>query len=304
MKLEGSYIHQYALVDNPNNIGKDTRVWAFTHILDGAKIGNDCNICDMVFIENHVTVGNRVTIKSGVQIWDGVQIEDDVFVGPNVTFTNDIYPRSKKYQKSYPVTTIKCGASLGANATILAGVTIGENAMVGAGAVVTKDVPKNGLVVGNPARLLRFLEDEKQSQSLQPQDIKINSLDKNTIISDLRGNLLPLEFKKDIPFPVERIFFVYGVPSSEIRGKHAHRLCHQYLLCLVGQVTVTMDDGRGNIMQQVLDTPDSGVHVPPFIWAEQFNYSENAILLVVCSHPYDESDYIRSYDDFLLELSK
>ena len=124
------YKHPNAIVES-NKIGSGTRVWAFAHILPGASIGTDCNICDHVFIENEVVVGNRVTVKSGVQLWDGVLLEDDVFVGPNATFTNDMFPRSKKYPAKWMKTVIKKGASIGANATILPGVTVGCNAMAG-----------------------------------------------------------------------------------------------------------------------------------------------------------------------------
>jgi len=149
--------HTHALVES-ENIGKNTRIWAFAHVLKNARIGSDCNICDHVFIENDVVIGDRVTIKCGVQIWDGVHLEDDVMVGPNATFTNDIFHRSKQPFVIRP-TLVKKGASIGANATILCGITIGENAMVGAGSVVTKSVPSNAVVVGNPARIIRFLEE-------------------------------------------------------------------------------------------------------------------------------------------------
>lgn len=149
--------HEKALVE-ADQIGENTRIWAFTHVLPGARIGADCNICDHVFIENDVIVGDRVTIKCGVQVWDGVRLADDVMVGPNATFTNDLFPRSKQpFELRY--TTVKPGASIGANATILCGLTIGRGAMVGAGAVVTKDVPDFALVVGNPARIVRYLEE-------------------------------------------------------------------------------------------------------------------------------------------------
>lgn len=137
------------------DIGAGTRIWQFCVVFAGAKIGANCNICAQVLIENEVIVGDNVTIKSGVQLWDGVRIEDDVFLGPNATFTNDLFPRSKVYPESFMKTIVKKGASIGANATILPGVTIGENAMVGAGAVVTKDIPAGAVVIGNPARLAR-----------------------------------------------------------------------------------------------------------------------------------------------------
>lgn len=135
-----------------SSVGKGTRVWQFCVILVGAKIGKQCNICSHCFIENDVIVGDRVTIKSGVQLWDGLRLEDDVFIGPNVTFTNDRYPRSKKYPESFPKTRVGKGASIGANATILPGIKIGEDALVGAGSVVTKDVPPGNTVVGVPAK--------------------------------------------------------------------------------------------------------------------------------------------------------
>ena len=152
------YCHEKALVEPGAQIGERTRIWAFAHVLSGAKIGTDCNICDHVFIENDVLVGKRVTIKCGVQLWDGLRVEDDVFIGPNATFTNDIFPRSKQYPEKFLQTHIRAGASIGANATILAGVTIGEKAMVGAGAVVTKEVPAYAIVIGNPARIIRYEE--------------------------------------------------------------------------------------------------------------------------------------------------
>ena len=149
--------HPSAIVET-DKIGKGSRVWAFTHILPGAQIGVDCNVCDHVFVENDVVIGDRVTIKCGVQIWDGLRLEDDVFIGPNATFTNDMFPRSKQ-EFELVLTCVKKGASIGANATILPGITIGENAMVGAGAVVTKDVPSGTLVVGNPAKVVKKLQE-------------------------------------------------------------------------------------------------------------------------------------------------
>jgi UDP-2-acetamido-3-amino-2,3-dideoxy-glucuronate N-acetyltransferase len=141
--------HPTALVES-RKIGAGTRIWAMAHVLPGATIGEDCNICDHTFIENGVSIGNRVTIKSGVQLWDGVTIEDDVFIGPNATFTNDRFPRSKTRPAEYSRTVVKRGASIGANATLLPGISIGERAMVGAGSVVTRSVPPLAIVAGTP----------------------------------------------------------------------------------------------------------------------------------------------------------
>ena len=150
---DNPFVHERALVEPGAKIGDRTRVWAFAHVLGGAVIGRDCNVCDGVFVENDVVIGSRVTLKCGVQVWDGVRLEDDVFVGPNATFTNDLFPRSRQRPERFVQTHVCKGASLGANCTILAGVVVGRHAMVGAGAVVTKDVPPYAIVVGNPAKL-------------------------------------------------------------------------------------------------------------------------------------------------------
>lgn len=148
--------HEQAIVDS-TNIGAGTKVWEFVHVLPGAVIGENCNICAHVFIESDVIIGDNVTIKCGVQIWDGVRIKDNVFLGPNATFTNDIRPRSKQQPAAYAPTNIEEGASIGANATIVAGSTIGKYAMIGAGAVVTKSIPNNTLWYGNPAEFKAYI---------------------------------------------------------------------------------------------------------------------------------------------------
>ena len=152
------FIHPLSDVKSVS-IGEGTRVWQYSVIFVDAKIGENCNICAHTLVENDVIIGNNVTLKSGVYIWDGITIEDDVFIGPNATFTNDKRPRSKVFPESYPKTLIKSGASIGANATILPGICIGKKAMVGAGAVVTKDVPDYAVVVGNPAKVIKFSQD-------------------------------------------------------------------------------------------------------------------------------------------------
>jgi len=139
------------------NIGENTQIWQYVVILEGAKIGDNCNINCHCFIENNVVIGNNVTIKSGVYIWDGITIEDNVFIGPNVTFTNDMYPRSKKHTKPYIKTLIKNGASIGAGSVIKPGLIIGEFALVGAGSVVTKNIGNNELWFGSPAKLKGYV---------------------------------------------------------------------------------------------------------------------------------------------------
>ena len=148
----------HPLSDCKANIPASTNIWQFCVVFPEAKIGDNCNICANVLIENDVSVGNNVTVKSGVQLWDGITVEDDVFIGPNATFTNDLFPRSKNSDWKLSKTVIKKGSSIGANATILCGITIGEKAMIGAGSVVTKDVPDGELWVGNPAHFVKTIE--------------------------------------------------------------------------------------------------------------------------------------------------
>lgn len=152
-----SKIHPLADV-NSVSIGAGTRVWQYSIVFAGAQIGTNCNLCAHTLVEADVVIGNNVTVKSGVFLWDGTRIEDDVFIGPNATFTNDLMPRSKLYPDTFSGIIVQQGASIGANATLLPGITIGRYAMVGAGAVVTKDVPARAVVIGNPAKIIRYIE--------------------------------------------------------------------------------------------------------------------------------------------------
>ena len=148
-----------------SDIGRGTKIWQFCVVLEGASIGCDCNINAFVFIENDVQIGDRVTVKSGVQLWDGIVIEDDVFIGPNVTFTNDLFPRSKQYPEQFQQTVIRRGATIGANATILPGLEVGAYAMVGAGCVLTRSIPSKALVVGNPGRIIGWVDEDGNKMS-------------------------------------------------------------------------------------------------------------------------------------------
>jgi UDP-2-acetamido-3-amino-2,3-dideoxy-glucuronate N-acetyltransferase len=306
--MDEVFVHSHAICESIN-VGKKTRIWAFSHILPDAVIGQDCNICDHVFIENNVVIGDRVTIKCGVQLWDGIEIENDVFIGPNVTFTNDSFPRSKKYPDKFKTTQIKNGASIGANATILPGLVVGSNAMIGAGAVVTRSVPSNAIVVGNPANIVGYAETHgrtpvlptsKNASSGIETEIRVKGvkLQRLNEVRDLRGNLTAAEVGKDVPFDVKRYFIVYDVPSLEVRGEHAHRLCKQFLVALKGKVHVMVDDGSQR-EEFILDSPNLGLYMPPMTWGVQYKYSSNAILMVLASEPYDADDYIRNYEEFV-----
>jgi len=305
----GYFQHPQALVET-TDVGKGTRVWAFAHILPGATVGEECNICDHVFIENNVTIGHRVTIKSGVQLWDGVLVEDDVFIGPNATFTNDPFPRSRHYPSQFPTTLIRKGASIGANATILPGLTIGQNAMVGAGAVVTRDVPQNAIVVGNPARITGYVDTPLQKQAdpekgLASLELKVQAgrLVRLPLIEDLRGKLSFGEIGQHLPFTPKRYFLVFDVPGQEVRGEHAHKDLHEFLVCIKGSVSVVLDDGQSRD-EIKLDSPTLGLHIPPMAWRVHYKYSKDAMLLVLASDVYRADDYIRNYDDFISILGR
>lgn len=303
------FVHPSAICES-KTIGEKTRIWAFAHVLPDARIGKECNLCDHVFIENDVVLGDRVTIKCGVQVWDGVSLEDDVFVGPNVTFTNDPFPRSKQFPAVFSKTLVRRGASIGANATILPGITIGMQAMVGAGAVVTHDVPPYAKVVGNPARIIGYTQSYAQSKSINEPTALTAALGSHVtaikgvnvyelpLIKDLRGNLSVGEFARSVPFTPKRYFFVFDVPSGKVRGEHAHKECHQFLVCIKGTCAVVADDGHQR-QEILLDRPNKGVHLPPMTWGVQYKYSTDAVLLVFASDYYDASDYIRNYDEFV-----
>lgn len=303
------FIHEHALCES-RDIGEGTRIWAFAHVLPGASIGRDCNICDGVFVENDVVVGDRTTVKCGVQLWDGVRLGSDVFVGPNATFTNDLFPRSRKRPERYTPTIVEDGASIGANATILAGVTIGRGAMIGAGAVVTRTIPPNAIVVGNPARIKGYVTTgdapATRTPAPAPADASGDSgpgdLQEMPVFDDIRGSLTVGNFAAEVPFVPARYFMVYRVPSRETRGEHAHRACHQFLVCVAGSVRVLADRGDSRI-DVLLDSPVKGLHLPPMTWGTQYEYSEDAVLLVFASHAYDPADYIRDYAEFL-ELAR
>ncbi|MEV0231189.1 WxcM-like domain-containing protein [Nonomuraea sp. NPDC050786] len=306
--MNDAYFHPQALCAS-TNVGAGTRVWAFANVLPGARIGRECNICDGVFVENDVVVGDRVTVKCGVQLWDGVTIEDDVFIGPNATFTNDPFPRSKVYPESFARTVVRAGASIGANSTILPGVEIGTGAMVGAGAVVTRSVPPNAIVVGNPARVTGYVADKADAGVPLGDDVVRSpggmalgvggaSLHDLHVAKDPRGELSVGEFGRELPFAPARYFLVYNVPGRAVRGEHAHKECAQFMICVHGSCGVLLDDGRSR-REITLDRPSRGVYMPPMIWGTQYRYSSDAVLLVFASHHYDTEDYIRSYDEFL-----
>jgi len=240
-------------------------------------------------------------------VWDGVTLEDDVFVGPNATFTNDPFPRSQRPPASYTRTRVRRGASIGANATILPGITIGSEAMIGAGAVVTRDVPARAIIIGNPGYVAGYMDCEEKAAPRNDPRAPANHQASPLVggamlyhlprITDHRGELSFAELNQSLPFPVSRYFLVFGVPSREIRGEHAHRTLHQYLVAVHGSCSVRLFDGERS-EEIVLDRPECALHVPPMVWTTQYKYSPDAVLLVLASDIYREADYIRDFEEY------
>jgi len=322
--VKGVFVHEKGLCE-ATEVGEGTRIWAFAHVLPGARIGRDCNLCDHVFVENDVVIGDRVTVKSGVQLWDGVRLGDDVFVGPNATFTNDPFPRSKRRPERFLTTVVEPGASICANATLLPGLTIGAGALVGAGAVVTHDVPPKAIVYGNPARITGYVgtgghvgaeaagtgrvaaeltaSETDTGASVVPLGVGGVALHRLPSFRDLRGSLCALEFTDGMPFKPARLFMVYDVTSHKVRGEHAHRVCAQFLIASRGALSVVVDDGAATAEVR-LDTHTVGLFIPPRVWGVQYKFTRDALLTVLASHPYDPADYVRDYADFLRLVGK
>jgi acetyltransferase-like isoleucine patch superfamily enzyme/dTDP-4-dehydrorhamnose 3,5-epimerase-like enzyme len=295
--------HATAIVESAAIIGDGTCIGAFAHVLRRAKIGCDCLIGDHTFIEDDVIVGNRVIVKSGVQLCAGLRIEDDVFIGPNAAFPNERYATGTQLHG----TVVKRGASIGAHATVLPGITIEENAMIGAGAVVTQHVPRSTVVVGNPSRIVGYAGAEQAVPATSPgvaaegtgaTHVKGVVLHRLPLVHDLRGCLSFGEVARDVPFEVKRYFLVFQVSSEQLRGEHAHRAQHQFLIAVHGRCAVVADDGFHR-QEFILDAPNLGLYLPPMTWSVQYKYSPEAVLLVLASGEYDAAEYIRNYAEFL-----
>ncbi len=314
--------HDLAVVETPS-VGTGTRIWAFAHVLPGARVGADCNICDHVFIENDVVVGDRVTIKSGVQLWDGVRLGDDVFVGPNVTFTNDPFPRSKAYPAKFPETVRQVRRldrrerdhpagphhrarrddrrGCGRDPKTCPRTPSSSATPPGSSATSTRrPTPRCGRMfpTGRQPKVRTLARWLARTESPFVGTVRGVTLHRLKRVDDLRGALVAGEIAREIPFEVRRFFVVFDVTNEQIRGEHAHRTLHQFLVCLRGRVHVMVDDGKDRA-EFVLDSPTLGVHLPPMVWGSQFRYSPDAILLVLASDFYRPEDYIRSYREFL-----
>ena len=299
------FVHPHALCESVS-IGDGTRVSAFAHVLAGARVGANCELGDHVLVEEAAVIGDRVRIGSGVRVPNGVRIEDDVSVGSNAAFADD-WSRSARTRRDERETLVRRGASIGANAAILRGITIGEQASVAAGALVVRSVPPNAIVEGNPAHIIGYVDLVKADAMRVTSHAKAGvvathvegvTLHEMLLVHDMRGDLSAGEFERHVPFAVRRYFMVFDVPSEDVRGEHAHRTCHQFLLCARGRCHVVVDNGRTRAEVE-LDRPNLGLYLPPMVWGIQYRHSADALLLVFASDYYDPADYIRDYGEFL-----
>lgn len=302
--MAGYVVHPRGLCES-HQVGDDTAIGAFSHVLAGARIGRDCRILDYVCVADGVVLGDRVTVHGSVQLPAGLVVEDDAVIGAQVSFALD--------EPAVKGAGIRIGSrvSIGTNTTIYPGVKIESGAVIMAGSVVTRSVPPNARVSGNPACIvgyvsagaeqadpLKELADAQDGPAVLPTAVQGVTLHRLPLIHDLRGDLSVGEFGRNIPFEVRRYFLVFDVPSAETRGEHAHLQCHQFLICVKGSCAIVADDGRQR-QEFLLDRPNLAVHLPPMVWGIQYKYSADAVLLVFASHYYDPADYIRNYDDFL-----
>lgn len=257
----------------------------------------------LAHIDAAVRLPDDVVVQAGAYLGPGVQLEPGCRIGPNVAFVDGVAP-----------TLVKRGVQIGANATLHAGITLAAKAVVRPGAVVSRSVPPGAIVEGNPAAIVGYVDTQAgpagvlhaaapmPGRTVEALPVRGVTLHHFPVIPDLRGNLTVGEFQRQIPFEPLRYFLVFGVPSREVRGEHAHRECHQFLLCLRGSCSVVADDGQQRV-EVLLDAPQRGLYLPPMTWGIQYKYSADAMLMVFASHHYDAADYIREYDDFLAAIA-
>lgn len=254
-------------------------------------------------IEPGALVGEGCVVKAGAHLPPDVTLEQGVHVGANVAFVESMPPGASR-------TVVRADAWIGANATIYAGVVIASKAVVRPGAVVTRSVPPGAIVEGHPAAIVGYVNALKgpqpslapavpgSAQTVTQTQVKGVTVHQFPVIHDLRGNLTVGEFEKQIPFTPLRYFMVFDVPNREVRGEHAHKTLHEFLICVRGNCAVIADDGHQKV-EIALDSPQRGMYLPPMTWSTQYKYSPDALVLVFASHHYDPDDYIRDYGAFL-----
>jgi len=245
------------------------------------------------FIHPAAYIGENVSISEGVYISDIVSISNNVYIGPNVTFVD-----SGVQNLSNDPIIISDQVRIGAGAVIYPGIKVGKNVVINPGSVVTESVPSNVEVAGNPAKIIAFLPQRPENLPPLKQGNVANVFEESyKNILDLRGSLTVIEFDNSLPFIPRRLFYISNVPNEKVRGEHAHICCQQLLVMGSGACTVSLDDGENQQVCHLRSIGDS-VYIPPMVWAAQYSFTKDALMLVLASDHYDEADYIRNYDDF------
>lgn len=277
-------------------------IGAFSEVQAGAQVGHD------------VRIGSHCVVESGARIGDGCRIGHGVHVGPDMVLEQGVEIGAGVGLAAGPGAEgrlglwLREGACVGDHATLSAGLVLGAGCVVKPGAVVTRDVPPNAIVSGHPAHIVGYRDapemplSQSVTVSLADEPPALHARGAHLVrlpkIVDLRGALSFGEIGTHLPFTPERFFVVYDVPSQEVRGEHAHRACHQFLVCVKGSCAIVVDDGHQRD-EVVLDSARLGLHLAPMVWGIQYRFSPDAVLLVLASHRYDAGDYIRNYDEFL-----
>jgi hypothetical protein len=246
-------------------------------------------------------LGANVQVGAGAVISDNCRIGDNCVIGAGAVLDAGV--------DGLPI-VVEAGTRIMASVTIAGPVHVARGALIQPGAIVTRDVPPHAIVSGNPAQIIGYttsggddatpvvgkhLPEAPGKRATRVRDVTLHRLPK---ILDLRGNLTVGEFGRTLPFQAKRYFMVFGVPNAEVRGEHAHRTCHQFLICAHGSCSVVADDGHVRDEFELND-PSIGLHLPPLTWGIQYKYSHDAVLLVFASEFYDAAEYIRSYSEFM-----
>jgi len=278
-------------------------------VIAGTAVGAYSRIGPEVVIAGPCAIGEQTILGGRIQMAAGVEIGSQAFLHGPLTIEQGVRIGARCCMDASTgegAILLGEGAVVGANATIWPGVSVGERAHIEPGSVVTKNVPAMAVVAGNPAQIVRYsgaphtatLPHMPEAAEVAATAIRGVTLHRLPLHEDLRGSLTFGEAQRHVPFPLRRFFLSFAVASEQVRGEHAHRALHQFLVCVHGRVHIAADDGV-NQADFLLDQANLGIHIPPMIWSVQYRFSADAVLLALCSDDYDPADYIRDYAEFL-----